>query len=131
MSNDTELNFTYEERQHLTIRVLSVMRDWKLSETEQMVLLGLAHEKPRMLTKLRNGTPLPDDQDILQRVRHLVGIGDALERNYPRTQGGGQVWLRHTNKYLNKRTPIAMMLEDGIYGMHQVWIRLDCTQGWD
>ncbi|MBT3197098.1 MAG: DUF2384 domain-containing protein [Gammaproteobacteria bacterium] len=128
-SNDT-LEFSYEERVALTQRVMGLFEEWGIGKREQLELLGLSG-KERMLTQFRYGTPLPDDQLVLQRVRHLIGIGDALFLNFPRTTAGGGVWLRHTNKYLSKRPPLSIMLEDGIPGLKQVWTNLDCTQGWD
>ncbi|MBT3310047.1 MAG: hypothetical protein HOL04_12180 [Gammaproteobacteria bacterium] len=125
-----DLEISYEQRVALTERVMELFSDWSIGKKEQMKLLGL-QGKERMLTQLKYGTPVPDEQSVLQRVRHLIGIGDALCHNFPRTQAGGAVWLRHTNKYLSKRPPLTIMLEDGIPGLKQVWVNLDCTQGWD
>jgi len=125
-----DLEFSYEQRVLLTERVMGLFDEWKIGKREQMKLLGL-EGKERKLTQLKYGTPIPDDQMIMQRVRHLIGIGDALFHNFPRTRAGGAVWLRHTNKHLSKRPPLTIMLEDGIPGLKQVWVNLDCTQGWD
>ena len=131
MTESTDkLEFSYEQRLMLTRRVMELFDDWSLGKKEQLQLLGI-DGKERMLTQFRYGTPIPDEQIVLQRVRHLIGIGDALFHNFPRTTAGGGVWLRHTNKYLRKRPPLSIMLEDGIPGLKQVWINLDCTQGWD
>ncbi len=129
-NSEAEIEFSYEERLLLTQRVMSLFEEWGLGKREQLMLLGLAG-KERMLTQFRYGTPVPDEQPVLQRVRHLIGIGDALFHNFPRSRAGGAVWLRHTNKYLSKRPPLTIMLEDGIPGLKQVWVNLDCTQGWD
>ncbi len=129
-SSDENLEFSYDERVLLTQRVLGLFDDWGIGKREQLQLLGI-DGKERMLTQFKYGTPVPDEQPVLQRVRHLIGIGDALFHNFPRAKAGGAVWLRHTNKYLNKRPPLTIMLEDGIPGLKQVWVNLDCTQGWD
>ncbi len=130
-SSEGDLEFSYEERVVMTERVMELFEEWGIGKREQMVLLGLKG-KERMLTQFKYGTPIPDEQPVLQRARHLIGIGDALFHNFPRsTKAGGAVWLRHTNKYFNKRSPLTIMLEDGIPGLKQVWVNLDCTQGWD
>lgn len=125
-----DLELSYEQRVMLTERVMELFDEWGIGKREQMTLLGLKG-KERMLTQFKYGTPVPDEQPVLQRVRHLVGIGDALFHNFPRAKAGGAVWLRNTNKYLTKRPPLTIMLEDGIPGLKQVWTNLDCTQGWD
>jgi len=129
-SDETDLDFNFEERVLLARRVMSLFKEWDIGKKEQMRLLGV-DGKERMLTQFMHGTPIPDEQSVLQRVRHLIGIGDALFHNFPRSRAGGAIWLRHTNKYLSKRPPLTIMLEDGIPGLKQVWVNLDCTQGWD
>ena len=129
-SDETDLEFNFEERVLLARRVMSLFQGWDIGKKEQMRLLGV-DGKERMLTQFMHGTPIPDEQSVLQRVRHLIGIGDALFHNFPRSRAGGAIWLRHTNKYLSKRPPLTIMLEDGIPGLKQVWVNLDCTQGWD
>ena len=125
-----DLELTYEQRVTLTEQVMGLFDEWGIGKREQLTLLGI-DGKERMLTQFKYGTPVPDEQPVLQRVRHLIGIGDALFHNFPRAKAGGGVWLRNTNKYLTKRPPLAIMLEDGIPGLKQVWTNLDCTQGWD
>lgn len=127
---EEDLEFSIEERVLLARRVMSLFEEWDIGKKEQMKLLGVTG-KERMLTQFRHGAPIPDEQSVLQRVRHLIGIGDALFHNFPRSRSGGAIWLRHTNKYLCKRPPLTIMLEDGIPGLKQVWVNLDCTQGWD
>ena len=129
-SDEADLDFNFEERVLLARRVMSLFQEWDIGKKEQMRLLGV-DGKERMLTQFMHGTPIPDEQSVLQRVRHLIGIGDALFHNFPRSRAGGAIWLRHTNKYLSKRPPLTIMLEDGIPGLKQVWVNLDCTQGWD
>ncbi len=129
-SDEADLEFNFEERVLLARRVMSLFQEWDIGKKEQMRLLGV-DGKERMLTQFMHGTPIPDEQSVLQRVRHLIGIGDALFHNFPRSRAGGAIWLRHTNKYLSKRPPLTIMLEDGIPGLKQVWVNLDCTQGWD
>ncbi|MBC8520005.1 MAG: hypothetical protein H8D24_06335 [Gammaproteobacteria bacterium] len=128
--DEADLEFNFEARVLLARRVMSLFKEWDIGKKEQMRLLGV-DGKERMLTQFMHGTPIPDEQSVLQRVRHLIGIGDALFHNFPRSRAGGAIWLRHTNKYLSKRPPLTIMLEDGIPGLKQVWVNLDCTQGWD
>jgi len=123
-------NLNDQDRNRLGEIVLDQMEDWGLSKDDQLTLLGL-EGKSRSLSRYRHGHPLPDDPDVLERVRHLLGIGEALRGYFPLNHKGGSVWLRHTNKYFHKKPPLRMMLEDGLIGMHRVWVNLDCTQGWD
>jgi hypothetical protein len=41
------------------------------------------------------------------------------------------LWVKRANKQFNKRSPIAVMVEDGESGLISVLSHLDCTFAWD
>jgi hypothetical protein len=67
-----------DTRQALTESVLAVLDDWGIHPAKQAELLGV-----RDISPLREGQPLPDDPDVLERVGQLLGIERALKRLYP------------------------------------------------
>ena len=110
---------------------IAAMQEWNLDTSQKLTLLGL-EVKGRMLPQYAQGkTPLPQDEQILDRAKHIMGIAHALHGFFPLNYKGGSIWLRNKNKYFLKKPPLNCMLEDGLRGMHKVWTNLDCTQGWD
>lgn len=120
-----------EKRAEIGVAVFSVMRGWNLDNKQQLTLLPL-DIKARVMPQYAQGKiPLPDDEEILDRAKHLLGIAHALRDFFPLNHKGGAIWLRNTNKYFLDKAPLNYMLEDGLRGMYKVWTNLDCTQGWD
>lgn len=118
------------DRTQLSSSVMDILTDWKLTADEQLALLGLPEgTRPRELTRLRNGAPLPNDDTVIERARHLMGIQRSLHLVFPRNHKMSAFWLKNRNRTLKGR-PIAIMLNDGVDGMERVWRSLDCTKNW-
>ena len=117
--------------QGIGMRIMAILDSWPLDDRDKMNLLGFEDSvKERQLTRYRNGTaPFPDDDDKLERVRHLMGIQKALEVNYPLNSHMPAFWVNHFQKPL-KGIPMQIMIDDGLPGMYRVWRHLDCTANW-
>jgi len=124
-------NLTQEQKIEFTRRVINLLDDWGLEDSDQIRLLGLPEEtRSRQVRKYRNDTPFPDDEKLMERVEHLVGIADALRTSYPTNAAGGSMWMNRRNSRFNDRTPIAAMLEDGLRAIVAIRIHLDCAYDW-
>lgn len=120
------------ERTVLGQVVTEILDKWGIKDDLQIVLLGLPEKtKPRQLTRYRQGQqPLPQDDELLTRAKHVLGIQNALEFMFPLNKSMPNFWLRNRNRSL-KGIPLTIMLETGLLGMERVWRVLDCTQNWD
>jgi hypothetical protein len=120
-----------EQKIDLTRSLIEMMDDWGLQDREQVALLGLPDDtRTRQIRKYRNDTPLPEDEFVMERVEHLMGIADALRTSYPTNAMGGSMWLNRRNTRFQDRTPLQAMLEDGMRGIVAVRIHLDCAYDW-
>ncbi|MEJ2106807.1 MAG: DUF2384 domain-containing protein [Acidiferrobacteraceae bacterium] len=120
-----------EDRIQLSQLIFEVLEVWRVSPAEQITLLGLPEQtKPRALKRYREGTPLPDELEIWQRVQQLAGIADALRTSFPRNPQYGGIWMHRRNRRFGDRTPLASMLEDGMSGITAVHMHLDCSYDW-
>lgn len=121
-----------DERIALTKAVMTMLDDWGLASTEIIMLLGLPTKtRVRQLEHFRRNTPFPDNEQIMMRIEHLVGIADALRTSYPRNARMGLIWLRRPHRRLSNRTPLATMIEGGVNGLRSVRAELDCAYSWD
>lgn len=117
------------ERARLSLLVMDILQSWHLNDREQLALLGMEDEKPRQLTRYRHGGALPEDNEILDRAKHILGIQESLHMVFPLNHNMPAFWLSHRNRQL-KGIPLNIMLEEGVNGMQRVWQILDCTVGW-
>ncbi|MDH5326537.1 MAG: DUF2384 domain-containing protein [Gammaproteobacteria bacterium] len=112
--------------------VMNLLDDWNLSNSDKLSLLAFpASIRSRSLHKYSDGTPLPDDPEVLKRAEHLIGIADALRTSFPLNEQMGTFWLHKINKRFRNRTPMTAMLQDGLNGIVSVRVHLDCSYDWE
>ncbi|CAB9540717.1 hypothetical protein [uncultured Gammaproteobacteria bacterium] len=120
---------TEEQQNQLTFRLTQVMENWKLTDQEQIILLGLSL-KPRHLYLYRRGDKSFDfDKVLIERAKMVLGIHESLGTTYPTNREYAAIWLKRAVKKFKHKTPLELMLS-GDTGMKRVWHFLDCTQGW-
>lgn len=120
---------TQEQQNQLTFRLTQVMEEWKLTDQEQITLLGLAL-KSRHLYLYRRGDKSFDFNEVLiERAKMVLGIYESLGTTYPTNREYAAIWLKRAVKKFKHKTPLELMLS-GDTGMKRVWHFLDCTQGW-
>lgn len=110
---------------------MALLDEWQIKAADQVTLLSFADNvKPRQMCHFHQGTPFPESGELDLRIDYLAGIADALRTTYPRNSQMGKFWLNQKNKKLQNRSPLAIMLEDGIDGIEMVRAHLDCAWDW-
>lgn len=125
-------NATQEDRVHLTRCILGILESWGIVDTADLVaILALPSDTTvRAMRRFQMDTPFPDDADVLERIEHLIGIADALRTTFPRNPQMGPLWMHRRNKRFRSRTPVSLMVEDGLEGVIAVRTYLDCSFAW-
>lgn len=122
---------TYSDRLMLTRGVMQLLADWQLQVTEQITLLDLPKETSfRMLQRYHTNTPLPEEPHIMERVEHLLNIGDILLTTYPHNARMGAQWLHTPQRRFQRRTPLQVMISGGLNGLIEIRAHLDCAYAW-
>lgn len=125
-------DLNHEDRVQLARLVVALLDSWEVSAEHQIALLGLPSETPTLtLRGYYENTPLPDLPGINERVDHLIGIADALRTSYPHNAHMGAIWMNRRNNRFDNRTPLAVLLEDGLQGFFAIRTHLDCAYDWD
>ena len=112
----------------LAQRTMAILDRWQLSREEIVAVLHLpARTRARQLDRYRAGEALPNEAPLRARAEHIAGIDDALRTSFPRNVGIAARWLGTPHRRFRNRTPLALMLEDGIDGLCRVRAELDCA----
>ncbi len=124
-------NATQEDRICLTRAVIGLLESWGVGPQEAIMILALPEETTvRGMHRYRMDTPFPDSPDVMERVEHLIGIADALRTTFPRNPQMGPLWMHRRNRHFRRRTPVDLMIEDGLNGVIAVRTHLDCSFAW-
>ncbi len=126
MSDTVEVN-----RELMARQVMAALDQWSLSTDEIVSLLDLSGAtRRRQLDQFRSGKPLPEVSSLLTRAQHIIGIAEALRTSFPRNSKIGARWLVTPHRRFRSRTPLSLMLDDGINGLCRVRAELDCSFSW-
>jgi hypothetical protein len=121
-----------DDRVALARLIVGLLDSWEVAPEDQIALLGLPDgTTPATLRGYYENTPLPDEPGINERVEHLVGIADALRTSWPHNAHMGAIWMNRRHGRFDNRTPLAVLLEDGLPGFFAVRTHLDCAYDWD
>ena len=112
---------TTEQHVELSRAVMRLLAAWDVPAAQRPALLGLepaAHR--RALNRCRFGAALPDTGDVYRRAQLLLEIGEAVGQMFPHSSVAADVWVTTPRLRFGGLTPLQLMLEDGIAGMHLV-----------
>lgn len=122
--------FTDEEMKMLTRQVIEYLDGWSLSAEHIIAILG-ADVKNRQLPIYRKGEKvLPQTKETIQRIEHIVGIADALRTAYPFSDQMRVLWLQKPHRRFRRKTPLSVILNEGLNGLMRVRVEIDCAYGW-
>ena len=100
-----------DERMALTQAIVNLLDHWGANAEGQVSILALpAGTRAGAMRQFRKNTPFPDDQKVLERIEHLLGIADALRTAHPRNANMDAIWMNRPNRLFDQRTPLVVTL---------------------
>ena len=125
-------DYTDDEFMYITKTVMKVLDTWNLTTEQSVQVLGLSPQtKKRQLDKYRSLKAFPNDDVIIKRLSHIVGISDALRTTFPRNLNMAEKWMKTNHRRFDNKTPLSVILEEGVNGLCKVRSELDCTFAWN
>ena len=117
------------DRSRLGPMLMQLFDHWQLPTADQLSLLGLSKTNRSALTKFRHGQPLANDRDKLERAGVLLGIHKTLRLLFPHNRTLAYKWMTQPNRAFGGSTPVQLIDEQGIIGLHMVRAYLDRQRG--
>jgi hypothetical protein len=128
----TQTQYDEAARLRMANQVMELFEQWRVPLDDQHALLGLPDSiRKRHLYRFAEDQPLPDDEQVMQRAEHMMGIADALRTYFPNSVHARSRFMRAHSKKFSKRVPLQIMVEDGVSGLIRIRAHLDCTYAWD
>lgn len=115
-------------RERLAKMVAQLLEHWGLTATEQAAVLGLSPENRSTVARYRNGAPLADNRDLLDRAGHLLGIHKSLRIIFPQDRDLAYRWMGTPNRRFGMR-PVDVIIRAGFEGLLAVRRYLDFERG--
>lgn len=119
-SNSNPQIMSDSERAKLAKMLIRLFDLWELDTASQLTLLGLRTTSRAMLSNYREGTPLPNAQDIMDRAGWLLAIHQSLRSLYPKNTELCYHWIHLQNALLNNQIPLEYMKQHGIIGIAKI-----------
>jgi len=120
-----------ENNSEIARTILSIFQSWGISPADQIKLLGLpSGSRSRVLTKYRNGFPLPDNEECTMRVAYLFAIQNAVSSLFPHNAKAADYWITTQFDYFVNHTPLEIILNEGVDGMKRVLNYLNGIEDW-
>ena len=116
-------------RKSLAKMVMRLFELWELKTEDQATLLGLSPKARTSLSRYRNGKPFADNQDLLDRAGHLLGIHKSLRLIFPHNKNLAYSWVTKPNKGLDNKSPLEVMKERRFEGLLAIRRYLDYERG--
>lgn len=105
---------------------------WELSVADQQALLGdISRSSVHAWRQQAPDTPDTYRTDLLTRLSLLLGIGGMLQRLFGSTPAFADAWIGSVNRAapFRGRSPLALMVEEGIPGLLTVRRLLEAQAG--
>lgn len=124
--------YSLEEKVMISRMVMSLLRRWGIPQEYQVDVLGLPEgTKPRSLSKYHRDTPLPEEPEVMERVKFLTQIADALRTSYPHNPEAAFNWMKQPHRRFGGATPAQVIVERGRTGIIEVLSDVDCAYAWE
>lgn len=108
----------------LAAAVTKLFDHWQLQSKDQLLLLGLSPHAHRRLNSFRNGKPLSNTIEMIDRVSHLLAIHKNLRIMFPHDRNIVYSWVHYPNKVFEGKAPLEVMTS-GFLGLQNVRMYLE------
>ncbi len=127
MSIETALENRYSQasRASLAKTIINLFDRWQLLEKDRLALLGMSHGSRTTLNRYREGQALANNDDLLERVGHLLSIHKSLRILFPHDRAAAYAWMTAPNTAFNNLSAVQVIKDYKLAGLINVRAKLD------
>lgn len=123
------VEYTVPVRESLARTITKLFERWQLDSAQSLALLGLAEGNRAALKNYRDGKPIGNSRDTLDRVGNLLALHKNLRLLFPRNAELCYAWMTTPNKAFDGMTPVECIQAIGFPGLLMVRAYLDRARG--
>lgn len=113
-----------DARKRLAKMTMALFDHWKLSSSDQALLLGHSPTARTTLARYRKGMPVCNRRDLIGRIGHLLGIHKTLRFIFLHDRDLAYKWVSTPNRRFEGKRPLEIMTR-GYEGLLEVRRYLD------
>lgn len=102
---------------------------WQITDADQLAILGIKEDSMSILRHYRDGKPLSNSRDLIDRVAYLFDIHSQLRSVFPNNNNLVYGWMTARIADFNHLTPIHIIKSHGIVGMNMLHTYLSKVSG--
>lgn len=125
MTEAASPSVSVDERSALARMVAQAFENWGLDTDESLAILGLGPQDTDPLCSYRQGEPLADNRELLERAGHVLGIHKDLRLLFPHDREKAYCWMKTHNRAFDGCTPAEVVSREGVQGLLRVRGYLD------
>ncbi|CAK0764314.1 conserved hypothetical protein [Gammaproteobacteria bacterium] len=114
-------------KQPLISEIVQILSLWKTNFSQQELLLGLP---PGSLFGNREEIALPDESTTQARAELLLAVDFSICLSFPHAPEVARLWVHTANPFFEERTPLEVMLSEGLPGIVSVHSSLNGLENW-
>lgn len=118
-----------EARASCAKMVTRLFAHWQLSNSDQLALLGLNENDGSTLKRYRDGKPLTNRRDLLERVAYLFNIHAQLSLIFHQNRNLVYGWMTARIEDFTYLTPVELVKLHGIVGLNMLSAYLNKARG--
>lgn len=103
-----------------------IMKKWELGRKEALIILGSIAPSTYDVWKKQNKPKLP--HDVMVRISYIIGIMKGLRIIFGNSNRADK-WVRKSNKMLNGKTALEIMLQGEIVDLAYIRSIIDTARG--
>jgi len=114
-------------KQPLISEAVQILSLWKTNVSQQELLLGLTSGS---LLENREEIASPDESTTQTRAALLIAIDFDMCLSFPHAPEVARLWVHTANPFFDKRTPLEIMLSEGLPGIVSIHSSLNGLENW-
>lgn len=120
MKNNIPPEWPSSIRALVAVGITRLFDDWRLIESDRLVLLGLEANEADLLKGFWRGKHLPDRPKVYAHLGYLTSMARKLPELYPGQMRVADAWISLASEAFGGLSPLEVARREGLEGLHKL-----------